>query len=92
MRPGLRASRACCPSYSEPVATTLKVISEDSGSQLGTITRADDGTITTEGIAEPIFEQIRRGKGWNEQDTFDALAEGGWSNAYATIPALTATP
>lgn len=65
----------------------LRVIAERSGNQLGTIERVEDGSIATEGLGASIFEQIRDGKGWNDQQTFEALADGGYSNGYVTVRA-----
>lgn len=69
------------------MSALLTVISEKSGNQLGTIARADDGSITTEGLGRDIFDQIKGGKGWDDRQTFDALADGGYSNGYVTVKA-----
>lgn len=65
--------------------TTLSVIDEAQGTQLGTISRAADGEVATTGLGQAILEQIQNGKGWDAQQTFAALADGGWSNGYVTV-------
>jgi hypothetical protein len=70
--------------------TTLRVVSESSGQELGTITLTDAGQVETTELGGDIFEQVRRGKGWDERQTFDALADGGWSNGYVTVRAAAA--
>lgn len=67
--------------------SALRVVSEKSGKQLGTIARTNDGAIAAEGLGQAIFEQIRDGKGWGDQETFEALADGGYSNGYVTVRA-----
>lgn len=67
--------------------TTLYVIAEQSGAELGTITRAADGSIQADQLGETVFEQLRDGNGWDDEETFDVLAEGGYSNAYWTVKA-----
>jgi len=67
--------------------TTLRVIGEATSKQLGTIARADDGAISAEGLGRDIFDQIKRGKGWDDKQTFDALVDGGWSNGYVSVRA-----
>lgn len=69
--------------------TTLRVLDEGTGTSLGAISRADDGAINAEGLGQDIFDQIKNGKGWDEQTTFDALADGGWSNGYVTVKSAT---
>lgn len=69
------------------MSALLTVISESSGNQLGTIARAEDGTIVAEGLGQDIFDQIKNGKGWDDRQTFDALADGGYSNGYVTVKA-----
>lgn len=66
---------------------TLQVVDESSGTSLGTIARGEDGVIHTDGLGQAIFEQISGGVGLDEQETFDALVEGGWSNGYVTVKA-----
>ena len=64
---------------------TLRVIDEATSEQLGTIARADDGSMATDGLGQPIFEQIKGGKGWDDNRTFEALLDGGWSNGYVSV-------
>src|SRR5688572_17621192 len=77
---------SCQPSYNECMAT-LRVIDEASSEQLGTSARADDGSIATDRRGQPIFEQIKGGKGWDDNQTFEALLDGGWSTGYASTRA-----
>lgn len=67
--------------------SVLRVISEKSGNELGTIALADGGSIDASGLGRDIFEQIKGGKGWDDQQTFEALADGGWSNGYVSVRA-----
>lgn len=64
---------------------TLNVIDESSGDTLGTIARGEDGIIQADETGQAILDQISGGQGWDEQATFDALVEGGWSNGYITV-------
>lgn len=66
------------------MSALLRVISEKSGNQLGTIARADDGGVALEGLGQAIFEQVKEGKGWDDSQTFQALLDG-WSNGYVTV-------
>ena len=67
------------------MTTTLRVIDEKTSGQLGSIARAEDGTIAADGLGRDIFDQIKNGKGWDEKTTFDALLDGGWSNGYVSV-------
>jgi len=70
---------------------TLQVVDENSGKSLGSIARGEDGVIHTDGIGQAIFEQVQGGLGWDEQESFDALVDGGWSNGYVSVrPAVPA--
>lgn len=66
---------------------TLDVIFEQTGEPLGLITLTDNGSVSADTeVAEGIFAQYRKYAA-SDRETFDMLASG-WSNGYATIPAL----
>ena len=67
--------------------STLQVVSETSGAQLGRLLLTEAGAIEATGLGADIFAQIKRAKGVSDRETFKLLA-GGWSNGYITIPAL----
>lgn len=66
----------------------VRVVGSDGelGRSLGSITRKDDGKITTKGtVATELIERVKLRSGLDDAGAMDLLTAQGWSNGYLAL-------